>query len=349
MNTARKQIVDLQTTRYYHCISKVVRGAHLLGEGYKHRKAWVEQRLELLAKNYAVSVVAFAVMDNHFHVLVRLEPEIAKSWSDDEVLRRWARIYPPRNMDVDNKTVLDSWIKANISDRKFIADCRDQLQTLGRFLKSLKEPIARLANQEDECTGTFWQGRYKSIAVVGDEALLTTCLYIDLTPLAAGCASTPETTKHTSYRHRYDHAKSKNALGRLKAAAKGIAQGSNAAKGLELDHWLAPIEDRRNVKTHKSNREGLFETFSIGSYMLLIDYSARFLRKGDARPDASTNEIFDRIGTSPETFGDRLVNMLKSDSLYGNCFAANREQIEPVQKRRKQRVANLTPQSLEPN
>jgi hypothetical protein len=48
MTVARNQIVDVLTTRYYHCISKVVRGAFLMGDGYEHRKVWVEKRLELL-------------------------------------------------------------------------------------------------------------------------------------------------------------------------------------------------------------------------------------------------------------------------------------------------------------
>jgi hypothetical protein len=75
----------------------------------------------------------------------------------------------------------------------------------------------------------------------------------------------------------------KHALDRLKAAAECAVHGSNAAKGLEQDHWLTPIEDRRNTRTHKSDREGLLETFSLGSYMLLIDYTARTYRKGKAR------------------------------------------------------------------
>ena len=65
MTTARSQIVDTDLTRYYHCISRCVRGAFLCGEGYEHRKDWIEQRIELLAANFALSVAGFSVMDNH--------------------------------------------------------------------------------------------------------------------------------------------------------------------------------------------------------------------------------------------------------------------------------------------
>ena len=69
MTVARSQLPEV--TRYYHCISRCVRRAMLCGEGFEHRKQWIEDRLELLAECFAVSVCGFAVMDNHLHVLVQ--------------------------------------------------------------------------------------------------------------------------------------------------------------------------------------------------------------------------------------------------------------------------------------
>jgi hypothetical protein len=89
MTMARKLLVDVGVTRYYHCISRCVRRAFLCGEGFEHRKQWIEDRLELLAECFAVSVCGFAVMDNNLHVLARLDPNDAKEWSDEEVVRRW--------------------------------------------------------------------------------------------------------------------------------------------------------------------------------------------------------------------------------------------------------------------
>ena len=65
MTVARSEIVDLDVTPYYHCISRCVRRAHLCGEGYAHRKQWIEDRLEELANIFAVSVAGFSVLDNH--------------------------------------------------------------------------------------------------------------------------------------------------------------------------------------------------------------------------------------------------------------------------------------------
>jgi hypothetical protein len=89
MTVARSQLVDVDVTRYYHCISRCVRRAHLCGEGFEHRKQWIEERLETLSGCFAVSVCGFAVMDNHLHVLVRLDADEASSWSAKEVVRRW--------------------------------------------------------------------------------------------------------------------------------------------------------------------------------------------------------------------------------------------------------------------
>ena len=80
--------------------------AAVCGEGFEHRKQWIEDRLELLAANFAVSVCGFAVMDDHFHVLARLDPRAASEWSDEKVVRRWMAVYPPRTLDLNDEQVV---------------------------------------------------------------------------------------------------------------------------------------------------------------------------------------------------------------------------------------------------
>src|ERR1700679_1300616 len=81
MTIARRELVDVSVTPWYHCITRCVRRALLLGEGLLDRKQWVEDRIEELARIFAVGVGGFSVMDNHLHLLVRLDPEIAKDWA----------------------------------------------------------------------------------------------------------------------------------------------------------------------------------------------------------------------------------------------------------------------------
>ncbi|MFN7731161.1 MAG: hypothetical protein ACK5OB_04615, partial [Pirellula sp.] len=97
MTLPRSKIVDPEVTRWYHCISRCVRQAFLLSKDSDefHRKDWLESRLRELDSIFAVSVAGYSFMDNHLHRLLRIEPDIAKSWSPVEVARRWLTLYPP--------------------------------------------------------------------------------------------------------------------------------------------------------------------------------------------------------------------------------------------------------------
>jgi hypothetical protein len=121
-------------------------------------KEWLENRLEELAGNFAVAVGGFAIMDNHLHVLVRLDPEVAQGWSDLEVVQRWGRLFPPRDKAGQPMRVTDQWIQSRLGDAQWIATARQRLQNLGWFMKCLKEPLSRLANRQDNTRGTFFEG-----------------------------------------------------------------------------------------------------------------------------------------------------------------------------------------------
>ncbi len=331
MTMARSQLVDLEVTRYYHCISRCVRRAMLCGEGFGHRKQWIEQRLERLAGNFAISVCGFAVMDNHLHVLVRLDPGLSSVWGAEEVIRRWMAVYPPRTLNLEDSGAVDSWIDQQLKDRKRVEKLRERLQNLGWFMKALKEPLARMANQEDDCKGTFWESRYKSIAILDEEALLAVCAYIDLNPLAAGIASTPETSRHTSVRQRVEHARRLGKLETLKVAAKGSIAGSRSAGRLEESHWLCPLED---LRCKGSSREGMLENFSLGSYLLLVDYTSRLCRSGKARLSQELAGIFARLGTSAEYWDSRIKALFSKARLMGSYFAVRRDRLRELARRK---------------
>ena len=131
MTMPRRQLVDVAVTRYYHCISRCVRRAFLCGEGVTHRKAWIEARLEVLAKHFSVSVCGFAILDNHLHVLFRLDPGIADGWSDEDVVRRWIAVYRPSRLDVAAPATVQSWVDHQCQDAARVARYRARLQDLG--------------------------------------------------------------------------------------------------------------------------------------------------------------------------------------------------------------------------
>ena len=80
-------------------------------------KEWIENRIEELAEVFAVAVGGFSVLDNHLHVLLRLDPDVAEAWSDEEVVRRWGRLYPPRDKSRRPMPVTEHWVQWRLSRR----------------------------------------------------------------------------------------------------------------------------------------------------------------------------------------------------------------------------------------
>jgi REP element-mobilizing transposase RayT len=310
----------------------------LLGEGANDRKIWIDKRIEELAQIFSITVGGFSVLDNHLHLLIRLDSEVAVGWSDEEVVRRWGRLFPPREKSRQPLPVSRDWVQWRIKDTAWVAEARKRLQSLSWFMKCLKEPLSRLANREEKTRGAFFEGRFKSVAILDEESLLATCAYIDLNPVAAGIAKVPETSQHTSIKERVEHVRAQGRTADLKAAKYGSIAGSNASSGLEESHWLCPIEDRRGLEP---SREGMFEGFSLGSYLLLIDYTGRLFRKGKAAISREVAGIFERVGTTAETWQARL-EALRTGRLLGRFLAASRQRLRDVAERLcLRRVRNL--------
>ena len=222
MTIARAHLVDPAMTRSYHLATRCVRRAFLLGEGMHDRKSWIEHRLEELAEIFSVAVAGFAILDNHLHLLVRLDPDVAQGWSDsdEDVVRRWGRLFPPRDKARQVAPVSEEWVQARLKDARWVATARERLQSLSWFMKCLKEPLSRLANRAEQTRGAFFEGRFKSVAILDEESLPATCAYIDLNPVAAGIAEVPEASAHTSIKQRVEHVKDQGRAEDLKAAQR---------------------------------------------------------------------------------------------------------------------------------
>lgn len=210
MPRARKHQVSLEVTPYYHCVSRCVRRSFLCGfdrvtgKSFEHRRQWVEDRLLFLADIFAIDLCAYAVMSNHLHVVLYINKVQACRWSNKEVCERWHKLF--KGTLLTQKYVRDealTSIELEVVNAK-IAQWRIQLCDISWFMRTLNEPIARQANAEDNCTGRFWEGRFKSQALC-DEAALTSCMaYVDLNPIRAKMAKTPEESEHTSIKKRIE-------------------------------------------------------------------------------------------------------------------------------------------------
>ena len=158
-------------------------------------------------------------MSNHLHDVLRAEAPEAFLLKDDEVIARWHQLYLKRiecRKYVEGYP-LDEMESANLNE-SFVT-WRERLFDISWFMRALNEPIARQANLEDRCTSKFWAGfmllqnmhfrppwqseiRFKSQALVGDEAILTCMVYVDLNPVRAQMADLPEESDYTSIKKR---------------------------------------------------------------------------------------------------------------------------------------------------
>lgn len=211
MPRPRKHLISLSDTPYYHCISRCVRRAFLCGKdkqsgkSYEHRRLWVERRLLFLAEVLCVDVCAYAVMSNHTHLVLRINKQKAQALSVEEVITRWHRIYKGMLLSHRylNPEQRESMSGAEVETVLQLAEIyRKRLFDISWFMRLLNEYIARLANKEDNCTGHFWEGRFKSQALLDETSLAACMAYVDLNPIRASIAKTPETSEHTSIQQR---------------------------------------------------------------------------------------------------------------------------------------------------
>ncbi len=207
MTYARKNLVSLADTPYYHVVSRCVRRAWLWGfdryasRDYSHRKDWVTERLSQLTSVFSIDICAYAVMANHYHLVLHVDRSKANALSPEEVVKRWGRLFRV-------PLIVARWLQQEGSEaeqalaRKIVESWRRRLVDISWFMRTLNEHLARRANAEDGCKGRFWEGRFRSQALVDAAGLLTAMAYVDLNPIRAGIADTPETSAFTSIYER---------------------------------------------------------------------------------------------------------------------------------------------------
>lgn len=263
MTAARRELVDPDSPGFFHCVSRCVRRAFLCGEdaysgrSFEHRKQWVEDRLLELAECFAVGLYAFAVMSNHLHVVLYVEPSATATWSADEVAQRWLRLFPVRSDGEIDAEACRLRAQALAGSPERIAELRARLGSVSWFMRCLSEPIARRANREDACTGRFWEGRFKCQALLDEAAVLACMAYVDLNPIRAGIASDLASSAHTSIRRRLQaldesadaHALADAPLQPVAGSVPEPALALGLAEYLQLADWSGRVAraDKRGV------------------------------------------------------------------------------------------------------
>jgi REP element-mobilizing transposase RayT len=278
MTQARKRLVSYTDTVYYHCVSRCVRRAFLCGNDsvsgfdFNHRRGWIVTRITELARVFSVDVCAYAVMSNHYHVVLRIDLEQADQWSEEEVAERWCKLFhgPHLLQRWRSGALLDAAEQGRV--QHYLADYRDRLKSLSWFMRCLNERIARMANAEDGCKGRFWEGRFKSQALLDEKALLSCMAYVDLNPIRAAMARTPEHSDYTSIQTR-------------------IRQPGTHS----LRPFSGTVEDRQGIP------------YSFREYLELVDWSSRAILRGKrGHIPQDIPPILERLNMAPAA----LVNYL---------------------------------------
>ena len=149
MPKSRRNQVSLEVTPYYHCVSRCVRRAFLCGtdsvsgQNYEHRRKWIVDKLYDLTHVFALDLCAYAVMSNHYHVVLYVDTAEAEAWSRDEVITRWHELF--NGTLYSQRHALgeaSSKVELSVLD-KDVAIWRQRLRDISWFMRVLNESIAR--------------------------------------------------------------------------------------------------------------------------------------------------------------------------------------------------------------
>lgn len=204
MATPRYKLVDNEIALGYHLVSNCVRDAWLCGrdkrkgKDYSHRKQWLVERMLALARCFAVEIDAYAVMSNHFHLVVHYDPKACDTWSAEEIAKRWVDAFPPTERGKVAEERKPETRELVLGDPERLERARRTLGSLSCFMKHLKQPIARRANEEDGCKGHFFEQRFYSGALLSEQAVLAAMAYVDLNPVRARLARRLNQCQHAS-------------------------------------------------------------------------------------------------------------------------------------------------------
>ena len=311
----------------YHCFSRCVRRAFLYGydaltqRDFSHRKAWIVDRLRQLSAIFAIDVCAYAVMDNHYHTILRTRPDLVSRWSDLEVASRWIALFP-RRLGSKHSPVpsIEQQIRALADCPQRISTLRNRLSSLSWFMGRLNEFIARAANKEDDVKGRFWESRFKCQALLDEAAIAACMVYVDLNPIRRGLAPSPEESDFTSIQQRILAWQKEMMASAPQAQDSGpvsfpgqipvsenmdasVPQASAINHSLEYkelpDCWLCPIAS-------DPARRGIL-SITAAEYFDLVDNSGRTIRSNKPGSiDASLAPILVRIGANPTAWPETI-------------------------------------------
>ena len=231
-----------------HVMNRLVRRCYLFGtdaysgKNYDHRKNWIEDELERVAAYFGIDCLNFAILSNHFHLILRSRPDLVALWDNRQVARRWLMLCPKRkHKDGSPKEPTEPELNSICSDKARLKKLRLRLSDISWWMRLVCQRIAQRANAEEEETGKFWQSRFRAVRLLDEEAILAGAAYVDLNPIRAAIAETLETSNYTSVQRRIEA---------LRASVAMLAQGEESPEGQQppADAFLRADGNRRAIR-----------------------------------------------------------------------------------------------------
>lgn len=330
MRRKRSIIANPEVSNYLHITQRCVRQGYFLDDDlplqgkFRRRRDAVLARLKKLASAFAIDILRFSFMENHMHLKVRNRPELVAKMSDLEVARRWLIICPGfcealadfKNIQPDRPTQKD--IEALAKNKQQIDEIRKRLSSVSYLMWALSGYCAKLFNLMDGTKGHFWEDRYKVKELLDDLSLLLCAFYIDLNPIRAEVADTPETSEYTSI---HCQIQSEEILEATPDIDPALLPDSFLAN-IQLTED-SPKEELSKLPTRASDLG--FLTISRSEYVIALDVVGRILRngkKGGIPPDLPP--IFKRLKIS---WKNAIELIAAYDSLF-KCFVGNKESLQ---------------------
>ncbi|MCG8652093.1 MAG: hypothetical protein MI861_19800 [Pirellulales bacterium] len=296
---ARCEVIDPAEVSLVHVINRTVRRCFLLGDdsftgkNFDHRKVWIEELLEQFAACFAIDLLCYAILSNHYHLILRTRPDVVAAWDDTEVARRWLLICPHRR--IDGKPAEPSQAELNLIRNcpVKLAEIRRRLSDVSWWIRLLNQRVAQRANREEQEKGRFWQDRYRAIRIVDEESLLACAAYVELNPIRAAMAETLETSDHTSVQRRIQAETDR--VGGDKGLPAQERRDAFLAK-LTLDEQSGQVGVLPSGSGKRCSDKG-FLGIDFASYLELLDWTARqsVLGKRGTTPQ-ETPPILQRLG-----------------------------------------------------
>ena len=322
----RSDVFDPDTVGVYHCYNRIVRRSFLCGfdpisgNDYSHRRGWLYRRLRYFAKHFAIDVLGYAILSNHFHVVLRNRPDKVKAMSDREVVTAWLMICPKSGKQPDG-TILaptENEIRVELNAPGEVEKLRGRLSSPSWLMRQLCQYMGIRCNAEDEMRGHFWESRFGMKRLLDEAAVLACLAYVDLNPIRAGLAGDLESYEHVSIGER------------MRALGGGSIDPLSWLASVELasaaDGESAAVVNRMTrqelAESLEAQSQQLLGTLPVqmGEYVRLLRWLAVHQRPElrerfalSSGSDSSGASVLEALGLKPSLFIDAVFH-------YGHRF-----------------------------